>query len=95
MGILALKTLAKTPWTEGVEHNWKKPWHSPVETYDEARTALRWALSRPVTAWVSHGHAEFLWWMIEAEKELRPLMEDEENTIAASKKGIEPIFPRK
>jgi len=32
MGILALKTLAKTPWTEGVEHNWKKPWYSPVDT---------------------------------------------------------------
>jgi len=95
MGILALKTLAKTPWTEGVEHNWKKPWYSPVDTYDEARTALRWTLSRPVTACVSPGHAEFLWWMIEAEKELRPLMEGEENTIAASTEGIEPIFPRK
>ena len=95
MGILALKTLAKTPWTDGVEHNWKKPWYSPVDTYDEARTALRWTLSRPVTSCVSPGHAEFLWWMIEAEKELRPLMEGEENAIAASAEGIEPIFPRK
>jgi predicted aldo/keto reductase-like oxidoreductase len=83
MGILALKTLAKTPWTEGVDYNWKKQWYSPVDTYDEARTVLRWTLSRPVTACVSPGHAEFLWWMIEAEKELRPLMEGEANTIAA------------
>ena len=48
-----------------------------------------------MTACVSPGHAKFLWWMIEAEKELRPLMECEENTIAASTERIEPIFPRK
>ena len=60
-----------------------RPGYSPVDTYEEAQTAC-----------VSPGHAEFLWWMIEAEKDLRPLMEEEEQAIAASTEGIAPIFPR-
>ena len=94
MGILALKTLAKKPWPDGKKEKWTKAWYSPVDTYEEAKTALRWTLSRPVTACVSPSHAEFLWWMIEAEKELRPLTQEDEAAIAASTEGISPIFPR-
>lgn len=41
MGILALKILAKKPWLDGNKEKWTKAWYSPVETYEEARTALR------------------------------------------------------
>ena len=92
MGILALKTLAKRPWAEGEERRWPKTWYSPVDTYEEARTALRWTLSRPVTACVCPGHAELLWWMIDAEKEMTPLTPEDEEAIACSTAGIEPIF---
>ena len=92
MGILALKTLAKTPWPDGKKERWTKAWYSPVDTYDEARTALRWTLSRPVTACVCPSHAELLWWMIEAEKELTPLTSEEEEAIARSTDNITPIF---
>ena len=94
MGILALKTLAKKPWPDGKKEKWTKAWYSPVETYEEAKTALRWTLSRPVTACVSPSHAELLWWMIRAEKELEPLSHEDENAVAASTEGITPIFPR-
>lgn len=92
MGILALKTLAKQPWPEGQEHKWAKTWYSPVDTYEEARAALRWTLSRPVTACVCPGHAEFLWWMLDAEKELEPLTAEQEQAIADSTAELTPIF---
>ena len=55
-------------------------------------TALSWTLSRPVTACVSPSHAELLWWMIDAEKELTELTPDEQEAIAGSTEGIAPIF---
>ena len=94
MGILALKTLAKKPWPDGVKEKWTKAWYSPVDTYEEARTALRWTLSRPVTACVCPGHAELLWWMIDAEKEIAPLTPEEAETIALSTADLAPIFPK-
>ena len=92
MGILALKALAKKPWPDGKKEKWTKAWYSPVDTYEEARSALRWTLSRPVTACVSPGHAELLWWMIDAEKEITPLTPSEEEAIAHSTEIIAPIF---
>ena len=94
MGILALKTLAKKPWPDGKKERWTKSWYSPVDTYKEARNGLRWTLSRPVTACVSPGHVEFLWWMIDAEKELTSLTPEEEQAIAHATEHIAPIFPR-
>ena len=92
MGILALKTLAKKPWPDGKKEKWTKAWYSPVDTYEEARTALRWTLSRPVTACVSPSHAEFLWWMIDAEKEVTPLTPEDEEAIVLSTESVAPIF---
>ena len=92
MGILALKTLAKRPWPDGKRERWTKAWYSPVDSYEEAKTALRWTLSRPVTACVSPSHAELLWWMIDAEKEITPLASQDEMAIARSTEGITPIF---
>ena len=92
MGILALKTLAKKPWPDGKKEKWTKAWYSPVDSYEEARMALSWTLSRPVTACVSPGHAELLWWMIDAEKEIRPLTPADEEAIARSAEIVAPIF---
>ena len=80
------------------EERGTKAWYSPVETYEEAKTALRWTLSRPVTSCVSPSHAELLWWMIEAEKELADLTAltpQEEKAIASATQDIAPIFPRR
>jgi len=93
VGILALKTLAKTTLTEGQENRWMKAWYSPVETYDEAKTALGWTLSRPVTSCVSPSDAEFLWWMIDAEKEISALTSEDEEIIHRSTQNITPLFP--
>lgn len=92
IGVLALKTLAKQPWPCGERTKWTKAWYSPVDTYEEAKTALNWTLSKPVTSCVSPSHAELLWWMIDAEKESKLMTLEDENMVAKSTNGILPIF---
>jgi aryl-alcohol dehydrogenase-like predicted oxidoreductase len=88
-GILALKSLAKRRWREGEPRKWPKCWYVPVDTLEEARKALAFTLSKPVTAALCPGHAELLWLTCEALDSLheRPLQSAELDTTDA-----EPIF---
>lgn len=94
MGILALKTLAKRAWGEDEEHDWSKTWYKPVESYEEARLAVRFTLSQPVTAGVSPGHIELFRWACDAADEFRPLTDDEEAKLRAWSADLETIFPQ-
>ena len=93
VGILALKALAKRKWKEGEEHKWSKTWYSPVDTFEEVSSALRFTLSRPVTAAVSPGHAELLWWACDVADQFTPLSREEEAEVARRSAGLDPIFP--
>ena len=93
MGILALKTLAKRKWKENEERKWSKTWYYPVDTFDEASLALRFTLSKPITAAVSPGHAELLWWACDAAEQFQPLSEEEAAQLAELSEGLDPIFP--
>ena len=94
MGTLALKTLAKRRWKEGEEHKWSKTWYSPVDTYQEALMAVRFTLSKPITAAVSPGHPELLWWACDAAEDFSPITLAEETELARQAKGLEYIFPQ-
>jgi aryl-alcohol dehydrogenase-like predicted oxidoreductase len=93
MGILALKTLAKRKWKEGETRRWAKTWYSPVETFEEAQWAVRFTLSKPITAGTSPGHAQLLWWMCDAAEQFVPLSEQETAELAKRSEGLDPIFP--
>ncbi len=60
-GILALKSLAKRPLRKDEPPKWPKCWYVPIDTAPEARAALAFTLSQPVTAAVCPGHIELLW----------------------------------
>jgi aryl-alcohol dehydrogenase-like predicted oxidoreductase len=94
VGVLALKTLAKRKWHEGEQRKWAKTWYSPVDTFEEALMAVRFTLSKPITAAVSPGHAELLWWACDAADRFTPLSEAEGKEIAVRSAGLEPIFPQ-
>jgi aryl-alcohol dehydrogenase-like predicted oxidoreductase len=94
MARLALKTLAKRKWVEGEEKTWAKCWYKPVDTYEEAVQAVRFTLSKPVTAAVSPGHAQLLWWMCDAVEHVRPLSAHEEEALADEARALEAIFPQ-
>ena len=95
LGILALKALGKRKWQEGEEHRWKKTWYSPVDNFEEASLGLRFTLSRPVTAAVSPGHSELLWWACDVADQFKPLTEEEENEVARRSEGVDVIFRAK
>ena len=94
MGILALKTLAKRRWEEGEERRWTKTWYSPVDTYQEAELAFRFTLSKPITAGVSPGHSELLWWMCDAADGFTPLTDREQQEVVRLSQGLKAIFPQ-
>ncbi len=92
MALLALKTLAKRKWNEGEEKSWPKCWYKPVETIEEARAAVRFTLSMPITAGVSPGHFELFQWMCDAAEGIGPLGSAEEAALAAQAAGLDVIF---
>lgn len=93
MGILALKALAKRKWKEDEARKWAKCWYSPVDTFEEAALALRFTLSKPITAAVSPGHPEFLNWMCDVADGFEPLSEEEAAELEQRSQGLDPIFP--
>ena len=94
MGALALKALAKRKLKEDEQKKWPKCWYAPVDTPEEASLALRFTLSRPITAATSPSHAELLWWACDTADRLRPLSQEEEAQVAKLSEGLEPIFPQ-
>ena len=94
IGALALKTLAKRKLKEDEQKKWPKCWYAPVDTPEEASLALRFTLSRPITAATSPSHAELLWWACDTADRLRPLSQEEEAQVAKLSEGLEPIFPQ-
>jgi len=93
LGILALKALAKRKWEENEERKWQKCWYAPVDNYDEAKLALRFTLSKSITAAVSPGHIELLRWACDAADEFKPLSQEEAAQVARLSEGLAPIFP--
>jgi aryl-alcohol dehydrogenase-like predicted oxidoreductase len=93
VGILALKSLAKRKWKEGEEKTWPKCWYAPVDTFEEVSLALRFTLSKPITAAVSPGHAELVWWACDAADQFTPLSKEEAAELARRSEGLDPIFP--
>lgn len=93
MGILALKSLARRKWGDDEERTFPKCWYKPVDTPEEAKLALRFTLSKPVTAAVSPSHAELLWWECDAADDLSPLTPAEEQQLRDMVADLEPIFP--
>ena len=93
MGILALKALAKRNWREGERPDNAKTWYRPVESFEEAQLGLRFTLSQPVTAAVSPGQADLLWWACDAADRFTPLSSGEEREIANRARGLDAIFP--
>ena len=59
-GILAIKALARRPWREGEQKKWPKCWYAPIDSALEARGALSFTLSQPVTAAVSPSDVNLL-----------------------------------
>lgn len=92
LGRLALKSLAQRKWRDGEEHTWNKVWYHPADTVEEAELALRFTLSKPITAITSPSHVEFLWWACDAADRFTPLTAAEEAMLEARAQQFDPLF---
>jgi len=94
MGILALKSMAKTTWpaAQKKDHPYPKCWYQPAALPDEASLGLRWTLSRPITAAVPPGDEQYFRHAMNVAQKFAPLKPEEEKSLLARARGVEPIF---
>jgi len=94
MGVLCLKSMAKTVWPAGEKQNHPEPkcWYQPAGFPDEASLGLRWTLGHPITAAIPPGDERYFRLAMNVAQNYKPLKAEEEQTLLAGGKGLEPIF---
>ena len=94
MGILALKSMAKTVWPADQKQNHPEPkcWYKPAGFPDEASLGLRWTLGHPITAAIPPGDERYFRLAMDVAQSYKPLEPHEEQALLAGGKGMEPIF---
>src|SRR5215469_3178232 len=94
MGILALKSMAKTVWPADQKQNHPEPkcWYQPANFPDEASLGLRWTLSHPITAAIPPGEERYFRLAMDVAQNYKPLDAHEEQALLAGGHGVEPIF---
>ena len=94
MGILCLKSMAKTVWPAGEQKNHPEPkcWYQPAGFPDEASLGLRWTLGHPITAAIPPGDERYFRLAMDVAQNYKPLEPHEEQALLAGGKGVEPFF---
>ncbi|HOJ09701.1 MAG TPA: aldo/keto reductase [Clostridiales bacterium] len=90
--MLALKSMAKTLWKEGLEREYPKCWYEPIDDKELAQLAIRYTLSKPVTAAIPPGYIKFFRWALEVARDFKPLSAEEEQFLISRSVGFKPIF---
>jgi aryl-alcohol dehydrogenase-like predicted oxidoreductase len=94
MGILALKSMAKTVWPADKKENHPEPkcWYQPAAFPDEASLGLRWTLGHPITAALPPGDEKYFRLAMDVAQNYKPLEAHEEQALLSGGHGVEPIF---
>jgi len=94
MGILALKSMAKTVWPAAEKQNHPQPkcWYQPAAFPSEASLGLRWTLGHPITASVPPGDERYFRLAMDVAQNYKPLEAHEERALLSGGHGVEPIF---
>lgn len=93
MGILALKAMAKGPWTDGADRSrYPKCWYEPLTSNEDISLGLRFTLSHPVTAAVPPGEAELFKIALSLRNDLKPLKKSEVVRIKEKAASGVPLF---
>lgn len=93
MGILALKSMAKTVWAPDQKvHPEPKCWYQPAAYPQEASLGLRWTLGHPITAALPPGDERYFRLAMDVAQSYKPLHANEEQALLSGAHGVEPIF---
>ncbi|MDO8952323.1 MAG: aldo/keto reductase, partial [Draconibacterium sp.] len=92
MGILALKAMALTPLEQGEAKFDKNVWYRPIQDEEIMKIALKFTLSKNITAAIPPGENTLFLKALEFMNEFKPISEDETNKLLALAKTTKPIF---
>ena len=94
MGLLCLKSMAKTVWPANEKKNHPEPkcWYQPAGFPDEAAMGLRWTLGHPITAAIPPGDERYFRLAMDVAQSYEPLAPHEEQALLNGARGAEPIF---
>lgn len=92
MGILALKAMAMTRLKQGEQKYHKNVWYKPVQDEETMKTALRFTLSKDITAAIPPGESTLFLKAIEFMKDFRPVTARETEELERLASVTEPIF---
>jgi predicted aldo/keto reductase-like oxidoreductase len=92
MGILCLKALAKAPIEKGAPKPYEKCWYQPFDQPEEARQALRFTLSHPVTAAIPPGDEKIFAMALKLAGAFEPMSPAEAEAIKTKGLATKPLF---
>ena len=95
IGILCLKSMAKTVWPADQKQNHPsapKCWYEPTAFPHEASMGLRWTLGHPITAAIPPGEEHYFRLAMDVAQNYKPLGAEEEKALLSGAVGVEPIF---
>jgi len=92
MGILALKAMALTPLEKGEQKFDKNVWYRPIQDEELMKMALKFTLSKNITAAVPPGKNTLFLKALEFMNEYKPINEEESKQLLALAKTTKPIF---
>lgn len=92
MGILALKAMALTPLEQGEQKFDKNVWYRPIQDEEIMKMALKFTLSKNITAAVPPGKNTLFLKALEFMNEFEPISGEETNKLLALAKTTKPIF---
>lgn len=92
MGILALKAMALTPLEQGEQKFDKNVWYRPIQDEEVMKMALRYTLSKNITAAVPPGKNTLFLKALEFMNDYKPITEEETNKLITLAKNTKPLF---
>ncbi len=92
MGILALKAMALTRLGNGEKKIFKNVWYQPISDEAVMEMALKYTLSKNVTAAIPPGEHTLFLKALEFMNDYKPITETETSKLLALAKETEPVF---
>ncbi len=92
MGILALKAMALTRLKEGEEKYYKNVWYRPILDEEVMKMALKFTLSKNITAAIPPGKNTLFLKALEFMNQYESITSEETRRLEALAKDTEPIF---
>jgi len=92
MGILALKSMALTRLKEGEQKIFKNVWYRPISDETVMRMALKYTLSKNITAAIPPGQSTLFLKALEFMNEYKPITDSETKKLLAIAKETSPVF---